>query len=202
MRTHPPVFCPCPSLVMNAERLVRARIGVKEAGSDTSTKLLSRDQAIAFVTAAHELGKTVILVQGTWDLTHAGHVQHIREAKKHADLVMLRLASAEYAVNYKGPSRPIELFRDLVVSEFEDVDAVFVDDTVIAPDNIAENAHILSQLKPDKIAVEVEDDKFTVKLKSTDYANRHLGASILPVVMVLPHVNSTTAIVNKIRSMA
>lgn len=30
-------------------------------------------------------------------LTHAGHVQHIREAKKHADLILLRLASAENA---------------------------------------------------------------------------------------------------------
>lgn len=186
---------------MNAERFVRSRMQVKEAGVTPAEKLLSRADAVAFVDAAHAMGKSVVLVQGTWDLTHAGHVQHIREAKKYADLVLLRLASAEYAVNYKGPSRPIELFRDMVVSEFENVDAVFVDDTVIAPDNIAENAHILSQLKPDKIAVEVEDDKFLVKMKSTDYANRHLGAHIEPVVMVLPHINSTTAIVEKIRSM-
>lgn len=163
--------------------------------------MLSQDDAKEFVKAAHARGKTVILVEGTWDLTHAGHVQHIREAKKHADLVLLRLASAEYAVNYKGPYRPLELFRDMVVSEFEGVDAVFVDQTVISPDDIAENAHTLYQLGVDKIALEAEDDKFLQKMKSTDYVNRHLGAHIEPVVMILPHVNSTTAIVNKIRSM-
>ncbi|MEK7533095.1 MAG: adenylyltransferase/cytidyltransferase family protein [Patescibacteria group bacterium] len=186
---------------MAIEQLVRGRIESRAHLPPPADKLLSQDQAREFVKSAHALGKTVVLLEGTWDLTHAGHVQHIREAKKHADLVLLRLASAEYAVNYKGPYRPLEMFRDMVVSEFEDVDAVFVDQTVVSPDDIAENAHILYQLGVDKIALEVEDDKFLQKMKSTDYANRHLGAKIQPVVLVLPYVNSTTAIINKIKSM-
>lgn len=186
---------------MAIERLVQSRIDIRDVGFDPATKLLSRENARAFVSSAHSLGKSVILVEGTWDLTHAGHVQHIREAKKYADLVLLRLASAEYAVNFKGPNRPIEVNRDMVVSEFENVDAVLVDDTVIAPEDIAENARILAQLDTDKIAIEVDDDKFLVKYKSTVYANRNLGAHIEPVVMSLNHLNSTTAIVGKIRSM-
>lgn len=186
---------------MAVEKLLQSRLMVRESHSATPDKLLSLNEACTFIQSAHEHGKSVILVQGTWDLTHAGHVQHIREAKKHADLVVLRLASAEYAVNFKGPSRPIELFRDMVVSEFENVDAVLVDTTVISPDDIAENAHILAQLKPDKIAIEATDDKFLVKLQSTDYANRHLGQHIDPVIMVLPHINFTSAIVEKIRNM-
>lgn len=184
---------------MAIERLVTSRIESRKSLPPPSEKLLSRGQSCEFVRLAHEEGKSVILVQGTWDLTHAGHVQHIREAKKHADLVLLRLASAEYAVNYKGPSRPIEVFRDMVVSEFETVDAVFVDDTVISPDDIAGNAHILKQLGMDKVAIEAEDDKFLVKFQSTMYANRNLGAQIEPVVLSMPHLNSTTALVEKIR---
>lgn len=84
---------------MVIERLVTSRIESRKSLLPSSEKLLSRDQSCEFIRLAHEAGKSVILVQGTWDLTHAGHVQHIREAKKHADLVLLRLASAEYAVN-------------------------------------------------------------------------------------------------------
>lgn len=185
---------------MAVEQLLSSRIEKRRVFGNTPEKLLSREKACEFVRLAHDAGKSVILVQGTWDLSHAGHVQHIREAKKYADLVLLRLASPEYAVNYKGSGRPIEVFRDMVVSEFENIDAVMVDDTLVSPTDIAENAHILSQLGVDKIAIEAEDDKFLVKFQSTIYANRNLGSHIEPVVLLLPHINSTTAIVNKIRN--
>jgi len=185
---------------MAVEKLVRARIQIREAAPHPSEKLLSHDQACAFVNIAHDLGKSVILVEGIWDLTHPGHVQHIREAKKHADLVLLKLASSEYAKYYKGKGRPIEVFRDMMVSELENVDAVLVEDSVIPPESIPENARLLVQLRPDKVAMEVEDEQFQQKFKTVDYANRHLGAKIEPVVMVLPYVESTTALVNKIRT--
>lgn len=185
---------------MAVEHLVQSRIKIRDVETSPVQKLLSRDQSVEFVKIAHDLGKSVILLEGTWDLTHPGHVQHIREAKKHGDLILLKLASAEYAVKYKGVDRPFEQFRDIIVSEFENVDAVFVDETAIDPDDIAENAHVLAQLKPDSVAMEVEDEHFFQKIKAVDYANRNLGVHIDPVVMVLPYMNSTTAIVNKIRS--
>lgn len=141
----------------------------------------------------------MILVEGTWDLTHAGHVQHIQEAKKHADLVLLRLASVEYTQRFKGVGRPIEAYRDMVVSEFENVDGVWVDDTVIPPDDIPANAEILAQLRMDGMTLETEDDKFSLKYQSVEYANHNLGANIKLVVMTLPYLNSTTSIIDKIR---
>jgi cytidyltransferase-like protein len=184
---------------MAVERLVQSRIQFREIPVSPIYKLLSLDESTDFVKNAHEQGKSVILLEGTWDLTHPGHVQHIREAKKHADLILLKLASAEYASKYKGPDRPIEKFRDMVVSEFENVDAVYVEEKAIPPDNLAENARVLVQLNPDKIALEIEDEHFFQKIRAIDYANRHLGAHIEPVVMVLPYIVSTTAIVNKIK---
>ena len=49
--------------------------------------------------------------------------------------------------------------------------------------------------------MEFEDEQFQLKFMTVDYANRHLGAQIEPVVMVLPYMVSTTAIVKKIRDM-
>jgi len=184
---------------MAVEQLVQKRIEIRGIAPHPSEKLLSHDQACAFVGAAHDSGESVILVEGVWDLTHPGHVQHIREAKKHADLVLLKLASSEYAKHYKGEDRPIEQFRDMMVSELENVDAVLVEDSVVPASSVAENARLLVQLRPDKVAMEIEDEQFQMKFKTVDYANRHLGAHIEPIVMVLPYVESTTAIVNKIR---
>jgi cytidyltransferase-like protein len=186
---------------MSVEKLVDSRIKLREVEISPIYKLLSLDESVEFIKAAHTHGKTVVLLEGTWDLTHPGHVQHIREAKKHADLVVLKLASAEYATKYKGADRPIEKFRDMVVSEFENVDAVFVEEKAIPPDNISENARVLVQLNPDKVAMEIEDEHFFLKIKAVDYANRHLGAKIEPVVMVLPYIVSTTAIVEKIHNL-
>ncbi len=186
---------------MAVERLVERRIHMRDIAPHPSEKLLSHDQACAFIAASHDRGKTVVMIEGVWDLTHPGHVQHIREAKKHADLVLLKLASAEYAKQVKGPDRPIETFRDMMVSELENVDAVLVEESVVPPSSVAENARILVQLRPDKVAMEIEDEQFQQKYLTVDYANRHLGAKIEPVVMVLPYVVSTSAIVDKIRNM-
>lgn len=186
---------------MAVERLVQSRISVREAALHPSEKLLSHDQACAFVKAAHDKHKTVVMVEGVWDLTHPGHVQHIREAKKHGDLLLLKLASSEYAKYYKGEERPIEPFRDMMVSELENVDAVLVEESLVPASSAAENARLLMQLSPDKVAMEIEDEQFQTKYLTVDYANRHLGAHIEPVVMVLPYVVSTTAIVKKIREL-
>ncbi len=183
---------------MDIEKLVRQRLLIKEINFPREEKLLNFAGAQKFVQAAHALGKTVDLDEGTWDLTHAGHVQHIREAEKHADLVLLRLASAEYARLYKGIGRPVEIHRKMVVSEFEGVDAVWVDETAIPPDDIEENAKILAAIDPDVITLETTDEKLELKLKAADFAHYQLGSRIKPVVFDLQLLNTTTTIINKI----
>ncbi|HLD24934.1 MAG TPA: hypothetical protein VJB96_03355 [Patescibacteria group bacterium] len=187
---------------MKTEMLIDSRLQVKKQRDrvDPKDKLKNLTQAKEFIETAHAMGATVVLVEGTWDLTHSGHTQHIREAAKYADLVLLRLASSEYARSYKGNNRPIEPFRTLVVNELEHVDAIYVDDTVIAPDRIVENAKILADLNPDVIALETEDDKLLLKLASTRYARGQLGSIIQPVVFTIDHYNSTSDIVKKIRT--
>jgi len=183
------------------EDFVREKLLLKEIRSSGEQKLFNLSQTVEFVKCAHELGKTVVVTEGTWDLTHAGHVQNIRESGKHADLVVMRLASSEYAKTFKGPDRPIESYREIVVSEFEGVDAVVVDETAIDPTDIQANAAVLAQIDPDFIAIETEDEKFQLKLDTAKYAHDNLGSRIQAVVFTLPLLNSTTMIINRILEM-
>lgn len=187
---------------MTVEDLVRQRAKLKDCNDQTENKLLSLEEARLFVCIARELGKTTLLAEGTWDLTHAGHVQHLRAASEYCDLILLRLASAQYASTYKGIDRPIEVHREMVVSEFESVDGVWVDQTAISPDDIKDNAKILAYLNPDMISIETNDDKYEVKSASVRFANNNLGANIKPVLLTLKHINSTSNIINKIKNLS
>lgn len=183
---------------MKIKTLINKRLSLKGEKFSRNEKLLNYKKSCEFVRVAHSLGKTVVLDEGTWDLTHAGHVQHIREAAKYGDLVLLRLASAKYARKVKGVGRPIEIYRGIVVSEFEGVDAVWVDETAISPNNIKKNAKILAAIDADFLTLETTDEKLELKVKSAEYANKQLGSRIKPVVFKLKHLNSTTLIIQKI----
>lgn len=52
---------------MAVEAFVARRLEGKAILPPPSEKLLSQDDAKEFVKAAHARGKTVILVEGTWD---------------------------------------------------------------------------------------------------------------------------------------
>lgn len=50
--------------------------------------------------------KTKIYVGGTFDLFHSGHVNLLRRAKQHADIVVVALNTDEFNEQYKG-KRPV-----------------------------------------------------------------------------------------------
>lgn len=52
-------------------------------------------------------GKTVGLVQGTWDLFHLGHLRYILKARKLCDFLIIAMDSDEKVQKRKGNSRPI-----------------------------------------------------------------------------------------------
>lgn len=49
-------------------------------------------------------GKKVVLCHGVFDLLHYGHIEHLQEAKRQGDILVVSVTSAQY-VN-KGPGRP------------------------------------------------------------------------------------------------
>ncbi len=52
-------------------------------------------------------GKSVGLVQGSWDLFHLGHLKYIIEARKQCDFLIISMDSDEKIKKRKGSSRPI-----------------------------------------------------------------------------------------------
>lgn len=72
--------------------------------------------------------KTIVHCHGVYDLIHAGHVQHLDEAKGLGDILVVTLTSDKY-VN-KGPGRPInsEHDRAVMLAALEVVDLVAISD--------------------------------------------------------------------------
>ena len=56
---------------------------------------------------ARDDGKTIGLVQGSWDLFHLGHLLYIKKAKSLCDFLIIAMDDDEKIRKRKGPNRPI-----------------------------------------------------------------------------------------------
>jgi rfaE bifunctional protein nucleotidyltransferase chain/domain len=89
-------------------------------------------------------GKTLVTLNGSFDLLHAGHLYQIREAKKQGDILLVALNSDDSIRQYKGKDRPIIPLKERMemMMALEEVDYVtFFEET----DPIA----LLEKIKPD-----------------------------------------------------
>ncbi|MDE7001426.1 MAG: adenylyltransferase/cytidyltransferase family protein, partial [Lachnospiraceae bacterium] len=70
--------------------------------------------------------KTIALCHGVFDLLHAGHIIHLEQAKKMADVLVVSVTAAKYV--RKGPGRPYfdDEMRMKVLSALECVDYVML----------------------------------------------------------------------------
>lgn len=89
-----------------------------------------------------DTSQTIGLSHGVFDVLHVGHIEHLKKAKEHCDVLVVSLTNDGY-VN-KGPDRPffnIE-HRLNVVSSLEFVDLVTIS-------NNSSSEKVISLLKPD-----------------------------------------------------
>jgi len=68
------------------------------------SKIIAKEEFEKFREELRSSGKTVILCHGVYDLLHYGHIEHLQEAKKQGDILVVSVTAAKY-VN-KGPGRP------------------------------------------------------------------------------------------------
>ena len=89
-----------------------------------------------------EENSKIVLCHGVFDVLHAGHIQHLREAKGYGDILVVSITPDQH-VN-KGPGRPIfnQNVRAMVVDALEMVDYVVVNDGIDALD-------VLEALRPE-----------------------------------------------------
>ncbi len=115
-------------------------------------KLVSRGEAVELIGGAQAQGRTVVFVNGCFDLLHVGHIRYLEAARELADLLILGLNSDQSVRQLKGPGRPImpELERAEILAALECVDGI-----VIFDDPTVDG--LLLELRPD------------IHAKGTDY---------------------------------
>ena len=84
------------------------------------------EQLTIMVTALRELGATIVLTSGSFDMVHEGHVKYLEQAKAYGDVLVVGVDCDEKIRSRKGPDRPIvpELERLQMLTHFRPVDIV------------------------------------------------------------------------------
>ena len=150
-------------------------------------------------------GRRIVLLKGTFDLLHVGHVNRMRTAKALGDILVV-FVKCDEAIKQKGPGRPIEDENQRAAV----VDAIrYVDYTVIAKDRmdvgieeVPEHERdqylhyykMVSDLKPDVL---IKPEKNLPRTLADLY--QEIGTQI-HLVEETPGI-STTMLINKIRGM-
>ena len=150
-------------------------------------------------------GKKIVLLKGTFDLLHVGHVNRMRAAKELGEILVV-FVKCDEAIKLKGPGRPIEDEGQRAAV----VDAIrYVDYTVVARSKVDvgiegvpehERDHYLryykmvSDLKPDVL---IRPEKDLPRILADLY--QEIGTQI-HFAGETPGI-STTMLIDKIRGM-
>ena len=81
--------------------------------SQARDKIKTVEELAKMADRARELGRTVVLAHGVFDLVHLGHVRHLEAAAREGDVLIVTCTADEH-VN-KGPDRPV--FHDQIRAE-------------------------------------------------------------------------------------
>jgi|GEM_PF-491760 len=110
----------------------------------SAEKIIPRPELKKLIQEKRGLGKKIVSLNGTFDLTHSGHQKILEEAKAQGDILIVALNSDASVKQNKGPLRPLnnEKARLLMMSSFPNVDYVtcFDEKTPIS---------LLEEIKPD-----------------------------------------------------
>jgi rfaE bifunctional protein nucleotidyltransferase chain/domain len=91
-------------------------------------KVLSIEEAVAFVEHLRHTGKDVVFTNGVFDLLHPGHVRYLQNARREGNALVVAVNSDRSVRAIKGPARPLnpEGERAEVLAALACVDAVVV----------------------------------------------------------------------------
>jgi len=146
-------------------------------------------------------GKKLIFASGSFDLTHAGHVLFLEDAKAQGEILAVMVGGDEVIRHNKGPDRPIvnEHLRLKMIDSLKPVDYTILDtDSHHNPHQLDFLKTVFSEMKPD--AYVVNDDGYDLPYR------RMLAAEYNVPIIVLPRnappefkTPSTTKIIEKLR---
>lgn len=94
---------------------------------------------------ARDEGKSVGLVQGSWDLFHLGHLRYILKARDLCDFLIIAMDSDEKIRRRKGPTRPVIPEKE----RFEFISMLGVADKIIIKQVDEPKWHLIKSVRPD-----------------------------------------------------
>jgi rfaE bifunctional protein nucleotidyltransferase chain/domain len=132
-------------------------------------------------------GARVALTNGVFDLLHVGHLRYLRQARRHADVLVVGV-NADAVVG--KPGRPLipEADRAELVAALDPVDYVVIFSTPTADS-------LLRELRPDVYVKGADYSEATLPEAATA---REVGARLIFVPLAEGH--STSELLRKLRS--
>jgi D-beta-D-heptose 7-phosphate kinase/D-beta-D-heptose 1-phosphate adenosyltransferase len=108
-------------------------------------------------------GKKIVMVGGSFDILHIGHLRFLENAKKYGDLLVIALNSDSHIKSYKPSSRPIitEWQRAELLKGLKIVDYVF-----ITTKNGLYDPYIYKTIKPHILGLGKEKNRKNSRLRS------------------------------------
>ncbi len=103
---------------------------------EAPAKVRSREELAALLAEQRAAGRSVVLINGVFDLLHVGHVRALRAARSEGDLLVVALNDDGSTRRAKGSGRPLqpagERAEILAALACVDFVTVFGEDTVAA----------------------------------------------------------------------
>lgn len=100
---------------------------------------------LANVKIAQKSGKTVGLVQGSWDLFHLGHLRYILKARALCDFLVIGMDSDEKIRKRKGPTRPVIPERE----RYDFIRLLNIADAIVIKGVNEPKWHLIKTIRPD-----------------------------------------------------
>ena len=148
-------------------------------------KVIDPEELREQVQKIRSTGKSIVTLNGSFDLLHAGHLHILFEASKQADVLIVALNSDSSIKQYKSPSRPlIPLeYRIQMMSALGFVDYVtWFDET--------DPCELLKKIQPD------------IHVNGSEYKGRCIEEAVVPKVHYVDLIPglSTSQIVERIET--
>lgn len=162
-------------------------------------KILTYAEAEDAAAKLKSKGEKIVLVSGSFDIVHLGHVQFLKDAKAYGDRLFVCVATDDTIARIKGPGRPITAmeYRASMLASLIPVDfAVLQEEPLIMPERI-NFEKLLSILRPDFFVVNNTDKSIPHKRQLVE----KYGGALKIVDVESSAITSTTEIVKKIYSL-
>lgn len=151
-------------------------------------KVIEPYQLITIIEELKQQGKTIVTLNGSFDLMHAGHLQIVYEASLQGDILLVALNTDRSIKQYKSPKRPIIPleYRLQMMAALQFVNYVtWFDET--------DPRAMLEKIKP---TVHVNGSEYGVDCIEAETVKMHGGR--IHIVNLVPSL-STSAIIKKIQ---